>query len=266
MNHQPISPKKAIAIIGLGFALLVAVISAVYWFTSSQDNPEGDSLVIKNLSDYTKGKPTDKDTLNHIEHMLHMTVNLNVKEPVGDKSIDDILVRDGTFSQEYNEEKTIHTVKFIVDIESLKQSYDVSYQWSSANKYSAELDEWGTVVKCLPVEKLIYGDFSCKDMFSEMQAVTNDPLLEKVLPYEGDFYTIRHYVGDDGAPVISVQIMMNTSGERTKKQFAMYKKEAQNWLTSQGVKIDDYLIIYRNLSNDIVVDESDDGSPEGEGR
>jgi len=256
MNDQnQVNSKKKLLVIALSFVLLVIIVSAVYWYVNGRNNPEGDSLVIKNLGTYTQGKPSNKDTLNYIEHALYTTVNLNVDEPVKDKSIQDVMVRDGSFSQEYHNDKSIHTVKFIVDIESLKQSYDVSYQWSDTDKYSPNLDEWGTAVRCLPKDKLIYKDFDCKDMFSEMSTTADDPVLAKILPYEGNFYAIRYYSGDkEGNTIISVQIMTNTTGERTKKQFDIYKKEAQDWLISQGVNLNDYVLIYRNLSNDIVVD------------
>jgi len=254
-NQNQVNPQKKLLIITLSFVLLVILASAVYWYISSRNNPEGDSLVIKNLDSYTQGKPSNKDTLNYIEHMLYTTVNLNLNKPVKDKSIEDVMVRDGSFSQEYNQSKSVHTVKFIVDIQSLKQSYDVSYQWSANNKYSSGLDEWGTTVKCLPKDKLIYKDFKCRDMFSEMSTTADDPMLAKILPYEGDFYTIRYYSGDKaGNTIISIQIMITPTGERTKKQFDIYKKEAQDWLVSSGVNLDNYVLIYRNLSNDIVID------------
>lgn len=244
--------KKTIAI-AVSLILLFIVVPIVYWFISSQKNPEGDSLKIKNLSSYTQGKPFNKDVLNYIEHNLFTTVNLNQKTPVKDKSVEDVLVREGSFSQDVDETTGIHTVKFIVDIESLKQSYDVSYQWSDRNKYSTDLDEWGTLVRCLPVDKLIYGDFKCRDMFTDMAKTDDDPLLEKVLPYEGDFYTIRHYEGEEST-VISVQIMITPTGERTQKQFDIYKQEAKDWLVSQGVDLHDYIVIFRNLNNDVVPD------------
>jgi hypothetical protein len=212
-------------------------------------------LRIKNLSTYTQGKPSNKNTVNYIEHAIFTTVNLNLDTPIQNKSIEDVLIRDGSFSQEYNNEKTIHTIKFIIDSESLKQSYDVSYQWADNDRYSLDLDEWGTTVRCLPKDKLIYKDFNCKDMFSEMSTTADDPTLAKILPYRGDFYTIRYYAGDKkDSTVISIQIMINTTGERTKKQFDVYKKEALNWLVLEGVDLDNYELVYRNLSNDIIID------------
>lgn len=256
MNTQrQVNPKKRLFIIVISFVLLVVGVSAFYWFINGRGNPEGDSLIIKNLGTYTQGKPSNKDTLNYIEHALFTTVNLNTNPPVKDKSVEDVMVRDGSFSQSYDKEKSIHTVKFIVDSESLRQSYDVSYQWSDRSKYSPDLDEWGTTVRCLPKDKVRYKDFTCRDMFSEMATTADDPLLAKILPYKGDFYAIRYYTGDKAGTVISIQIMINTTGERTKKQFGMYKKEAENWLVSQGVDLNNYTLMYRNLNNDIVIEE-----------
>lgn len=254
-NQNQIIFNKKFFILAASFILLVIIVSFVFWYVNGRNNPEGDSLVIKNLSSHTQGKPQNKDRLNYIEHSLYTTVNLNLSKPVKDKSIEDVLVRDKSFSQTYDDKTHIHTVKFIVDIASLKQSYDVSYQWPDGDTYASNLDEWGTTVRCLPADKVIYKDFSCKDMFSEMSTTADDPLLAKVLPYEGDFYTIRYYTGERKEnTVIAVQIMITPTGERTKKQFDIYKQEAQNWLTSQGVDLTKYVLVYRNLNNDIVLD------------
>jgi len=253
-KQSGMSPKKAILIISVSFIALVGILSAVYmYFNNNSTNSHGEYLDIENIDEYTQGKPSDEDTLDYIKHALFTTVNLNTDQPVESRSITDIVVREGSFSQKYDEDRSIHTVEFIVDIESLKQSYRASYQWSDENRYSEHIDEWGTAVRCLPVDELIYGDFDCRDLFTEMSSVNGDSKLESILPHRSEFYTIRSYPGEgDGHAVISIQIMSNNNSERTQKRFNTYKKEATDWLESQDIELDTYTIEYRNFSNRIV--------------
>ena len=236
--------------IGIGmFLFVVAVASVIYLANREPDEPDGSYFDIANIDEYTEGQPTDKERLNYIKQALYAVINMNLSEPVPSNSVFDINIRDGSFTQQYDEEKDVHTVDFIVDIESLKQSYNASYQWSDTNKYSENIDEWGTVVKCLPEDKLIYGDFDCKDMFTQMEN-SSDKKLDAILPYNGTNYRITHYTNNEN-PVINVRIMLNNNPQ-TKKFFNNYRKEANSWLRSHDVAISDYTITYRDLSNTIV--------------
>ena len=71
---------------------------------------------------------------------------------------------------------------FILDIKSLKQSYDVSYGWTDTlDASNNSLTENISYVKCLPDNKLIYGDFNCVD-FDSVIDTPSDPII-KHLPY-----------------------------------------------------------------------------------
>lgn len=236
---------KALAI----FVLIIILISIIYIFMMNNNgNRYGDQLTIANLDEYTKDKPTDKDAIDHIQFALLQTINSNLNKPVGNNSIDDILIRSGSFKQSKEEKTGIHSVEFIVDSESLKQSYMITYQW--ADNENVDLPEWGTAVKCLPEDKIIYKDFKCKDMFKEMSE-NIDESLSKVLPYNGDYYRISQYPDGDNTN-ISIQIMINNNSTRTKERFEEYKEDALEWLKSNGVNVDKYRIDYRNLSNDLI--------------
>ncbi|OYX39163.1 hypothetical protein B7Z00_00965 [Candidatus Saccharibacteria bacterium 32-50-10] len=238
--------KKLILLIS-AVILVIFIGASIYLYFQQQKNPYGDELTIANLDEYTNDKPA---ILKAIRHNLFNLVNRNLETPVESNSVNDVLIRDGTYSQKFNDKTNIHSATFIVDIESLKHSYDISYEWKGDGSISKDFDEWGTFVKCLPKDKLIYGDFNCKDMFSDLTGPV-DPLIKEILPYENSFYTIRYFI-EGNKTIISVQIMVNNNSSRTEKRFENYKLQAQEWLKEKGVNLSDYLIQYRNLQNNIV--------------
>lgn len=231
------------------FVLIVITSIVLYIFlTVDNGNKFGDQLTIANLEEYTKNKPSDKETIDHISFALLQTVNDNLDNKVSNNSVKDILIRDGSFKQS-KDEKGIHSVEFIVDSKSLEQSYFITYQW--ADDKSVEVPEWGTAVKCLPSDKeVIFKDFKCKDMFSSMSS-NLDSDLEKILPYNGDFFRITQYPDGDYV-AISIQIMVNNNSSRTQARFDTHKKEAIKWLTDNKIELGKYRIDFRNLTNNIV--------------
>ena len=112
--------------IGIGWLLIIAVY--LYISTRSAYN---NHLEIANLAEYTNGKPSDKKTLDYIKYDLYRVVNKSTNKAKANDSVKDIMIRKGSFSQTKNDKKGTHTVSFIVDIASLKQSYSVSYQWTN---------------------------------------------------------------------------------------------------------------------------------------
>lgn len=232
--------KKAILIIGSMLLVIILTVGVLYAMNADK-NKYGDDLEIKNLDTYTEGKPTSKDSIDYIKYDLLRTVNKNVKTPVTSNSVKDIIIRDDTFSQSYNEEKGVYTVNFIVDIKSLSQSYDVSYQWSNSGEKD-KLTEGVTAVKCLPVDKLIYGEFDCKDMFTELSAPT-DPILAH-LPYSSLDFKVTY--DPNVTKTLNATIYTTAADERTDPGVAIeqYKKNVKEWVASTGVNANEYKINY----------------------
>lgn len=233
----------SLVLIVVGFAVFIL------FFNKANGNRYGEELTIANLGEYTKGHPRDKRSLEYIEHELFKTVNLNVSSPVTDNSIEDVRVRAGSFTQTLGDSTKVYTVSFIVDIQSLKQSYDVSYQWDASDSGNTEkLDEWGTVVKCLPKEKLLYGDFSCKDMFTELQGDT-DSILNN-LPHSTLDYNLTVAQGTPGVEnqklALDAELLLSAADVRSGRDAAIaaYTQEVRDYITSLGLNPDSYTINY----------------------
>lgn len=242
MQNQLISKQK-LFIIGIGLLLLIAVVVFLK-VQESQKNSFGDEIEITNLKDETsKSKePSEKMAIDYVQYALLGAVNMNVEKPIEDKQIKDAQIRSGTFNQTYSKEHNVYTVTFIVDIESLQQSYQASYQWAKDKKSKYSLDEWGSNVRCLPQSKLIYEDFKCKDMFTEMGG--EEESIIKHLPHSTLSYRIT--LGPSMPYVLNIVISTNAADERgdAKAAIEKYKNQANEWIRSVGFDPQDYTINY----------------------
>lgn len=215
----------------------------IYSSIQSSKNPYGESAEIGNLSDFTKGKPVDSNTLNLIKASLYRTIKLNSPDSSPEK-VTDIFVRDGSFSQEYTKEKKLHSVDFIVDIASLQQSYNISYQWVDSKDSAIYEDEYGTVVRCLKDDKVIYKDFKCKDVFTEMDRISklgmpNDPIL-KHLPYSTTSYKVAF---NFERKTLDMKVYLSAADVRSGKEVEIidkYKSEVRDWIISKKLDPKNY--------------------------
>ena len=139
----------------------------------TQSNQYDSWLRVSNLSDYTSKTNKNKDAIDYMEYDLHKTVLMNLRGDLKTNGVKDFVVREGTFSEE-SDGNGIYTVEFITDSETLKQSYAIFYQWVDStdeevvSNLSSEMQHWRTAVNCLPESKLIYDDFHCVDMNTEL--------------------------------------------------------------------------------------------------
>lgn len=78
-----------------------------------------------------------------------------------DKSIlKDVVVRENTYSENTDQDSKITTADFLIDIESLKLTYDVSIQWTK----SESLPD-GIIIDCPPISDMKYPETFCQGMY-----------------------------------------------------------------------------------------------------
>ena len=241
MNQFAALDKKAKAALSVIIILLIASISFLVYRFFYPSNPFGDAVTIKNLSELTRGKPSDRRTVQYIENDLLKTINQNLKQPIAGKDVTDLTIRQNSFSQKYDDKNGVHTVRFIVDSAKLQQSYKVSYQWAQNHNNQTNVDEWGTVVSCPDQADVIYKNFKCHDMFSETHG-ENDPILQ-FLPKETLSYKITY---DGQSNTLKARIETNGADERGDPAAAVegYKKEINDWIKSVGLDPAKYKIEY----------------------
>lgn len=242
--QQQYSVKRIIIMALLAFTVISVVISLFSYFAAQKSQYAGEELQIANLGEFTRGKPSDKQTVDYIKHSLFLIVNINAKSPVASNSIDDILVRDGTFTQTYSKETDVHDVGFLVDIASIKQSYRLSYQWVTDVKNRDNTDQYGTMALCPSKEELRYGDFNCKELLSGEDVIEPDDPILQYLPHSDSNYQIT--LDPDLRKTLNVTLQTSAADERIDPDAAIasYRQAVRDWITSVGLDPGTYTINY----------------------
>lgn len=241
--QQPMSRKKAALLIGGVLVLVMAVVSLIFFLMQSDENQFGKFIRIQNYGQKVKNLPSDmRDSM---ESYLYNVVTMNVDDSVNASKIKDAYIRDKSNTQELNRQTSVYDGKFIVDIESIKQSYLVQYSYSERNT----IDVGGNpvVVSCLPEDQLIYGPFECTDLVSS-QTTENDVLLQ-YLPYENFSFKILPDAtqGEDLVLVVTLDISqadLKGNAQSKAQTVAMYKKQVTDWIKSKGADPSKYTFQY----------------------
>ena len=190
-------------------------------------------VTITNLSSFTNGKPQKAEVVKNIEEFLYDTAKLNANNISNHESA---LVREGTFLQE--EKWAVNYVSFIVDIDSIQQSFNVSYAWTD-NK-DAIVNEWDTYITCVDEKNKKYQNSSCTD-FRLLDYGTNDP-IDFILPYHKvEKFKISY---NNQTKTILVDLF-GCREEAIKDQ----KEEADLWLKNNIKGFKDYKIEYESCTH-----------------
>ena len=229
----------------IAFIVLVAVVLLVVSIAPLfHENPFGEQIAIDNFSKYYSDVPDS--TKDSVLAALFVIVNSNTAEGSEVQGAS-AKIRDGSAENNYDKNKDIHSGKFIVDIESMQQSYAGYFEWSK-DENNVNLSGYRTLFTCLNEDELIYGDFGCKDMFSDM-ITTKFPVIKKLpirVEYYSDNYSIYtyYYIGyelkDDGDLIIKITDYTGGNYEN-----ALEKMKAE------GVDLEKYTIEYNDESTSL---------------
>ena len=252
MQQNTISRKKAVLIIIAGLGGLVLVIGLISFLLKGDENQFGKFITIQNYSAKINNMPGS--VRDATESYLYNVVVMNVDESVNASKISDAKIREDSNTQDYS--RNVYTGSYIVDIESIKQSYGVTYTYSQDE---SELGGNPIVVSCLPKEDLIYGEFKCTDIVSKQEAPNQD--IMRYLPYENFSYKITPDAtqGDTLVLVVKFDIpQSDLKGNAASRAevIAMYKKEVTDWILSKGVDPDKYILQYNyDDAGNLIVEE-----------
>lgn len=230
--------KLIIPLVAFFFVSVALIILAVVWRgNQAPDN----QIVIENYTTYVKNIGSSER--GSIQENLFTTVNMNLEKPLETGKKTRAIIRDGSYEQSL--EDGIYTTNFIVDVESLKQSFSVINRYATKGSGVTGLDYTARIL-CLSKSKLIYDDFSCRDVVSSESGLSvSDPLLQ-YLPYSTLDYNVSSVVKDEKLVVV-VSILLSEADYRTGVDAAITQRKAEikKWFEKNGLSVDDYTFEYK---------------------
>ena len=253
------SRKKAAIILAVALLALVGLIWLVTTVTQKDTNQFGKFIRIQNYDD--KVENLSADMRDSMESYLYNIVVKNVDSSVNPSKISDAYIREDSNKQLYDNDTTVYNGSFIVDMESIKQSYFVQYGYSDSN--TKDVGGNPVVVSCLPKDQLKYGEFKCVD-FVSAQTSENDILLQ-YLPYKNFSFKLSPDATQGDTLVIVAKLdipqsdLMGDTASRA-SIVTMYKQEVIKWIESKGADPSKYIIQYNydDVGN-IIPEESEHG-------
>ena len=187
--------------IGVGITAVIFVILLIITLIQIfRPNPYGPGLRIDNLSDHVSDLSSDRK--KSMFAALYRIVQSNLSD---DASVpkSGAIIREGTADIVYNEITDVHSGSFIVDIEEIRQSYKIQYEWSS-NETNPNLSGYPMLASCLDQHLVIYKEFKCKDMFS----------ADNLNPYDAMSLRLPHHGETPSGVAVYLQLRKYLSGER----------------------------------------------------
>ena len=243
--------KKPLILVLLSVSGLV-LIGLILWLVFLQQNKNiyGDGVVIQNFDEKVKNIPKEiKDAIEANVYNI-LIKNDNSKDTINQTR--DIFIRDASNIQEHATSDDIYFGKFIIDSETLKQSYQVQYTYSPVRNNPRAAGD-AVIVSCLPEDQLKFGDFDCTDAISEQ--TNQDDILLQYLPYKGfSFWITPNAVEDEDALVLTVELHisqadLNGDTATRVKAVADYKDQVVRWIRSKGADPENYVINYNYLDD-----------------
>lgn len=219
--------KIGIAVI-LQVIVIVFIVACVQWAIQPETHVEV-------INENDTAIPDDRWA--GVKNEVWYLVKNNVAD-VSQSAIDDAVIREGTYEETTNNDIT--TATFLLDIDSLKQTYAITVSWSDKEVLSDYVK-----VDCPPQSKMKYPETVCYGMYN------NTYSLSLYLPYgvspddaEDDMAAPYYYItGDEDEKTINVMVSVCNVEK--------YKKEAMDYLESTPLNLEKYTINYETNNIDV---------------
>lgn len=233
--------QKRFVLVG-SFVLLVSLLvlmGVVVIIQNFTKNPFGSAITMAGYDQTIQTLP--KEYKDSFDAMLYKIVALNS----GDKKASG--VRDASIRVGSHKVKTAtdsrHAGLFIVDIPSLRQSYEVQYEYTS-NVRDNFTSGYPLLISCPKKDQLRYGDFQCKDIYSQ-KFETVDPITTQ-LPHETIDYVINSVVDENNDTSLVVTIYLSMADVSNPQQkVERVKADVMKWLQSKAIDPSVYEMRYQ---------------------
>lgn len=132
---------------------------------ANDDNASSDDIGVSQIeiTNHEQLESIPQEVQESMSGVLFRTV-LHNNPGISIATIGDVLVREGSFSETYYEQFSIHVGNYIVDIPNLRQSYGARSEWSN-DPDNAFFSGYPRVYFCLSEDQLIFGPFDCQNSF-----------------------------------------------------------------------------------------------------
>ncbi len=170
------------------FIVIIIVVVNLIFQPRSHVEIKNDNLI--------SGVPASEQT--YFKEQLWNIVSANYSN-VDRSVIDDAVIRDGSVSSEFDEATQIHSTSFIVDIDSLELTYNVTIQWSTKEQLPDTV-----MINCPPMNDMKYPGTICRGMYDSTYS------FDLYFPYYGDrefggeTYTAYEIDGDETTKTITI--------------------------------------------------------------
>lgn len=242
--------KKAIIIGSILFFVVLPIVATVVWFVAQRIAPDPNSGTRIAIANFDENVQNISDTRRKgILGAVWKIVKYNNPELADATAIKDAIIRTNSATQDEVTTGVQYSGDFIVDIESLKQSYGVRYAYST-DEYDTFDAGVPSLAYCLEKTNLKYGPFDCKDPLKGQVSV-GDSFLDN-LPYTGSLYTVSDGFRDaDNKRLIVVKLLLNSKNVST-DIVERRKTQAREWITAQAGSVDAYSVKFVDLfGNDV---------------
>jgi len=209
----------------------VAIVLAVVLMPKKNEG----GVVINGYDEIVENIP--RGETDRILSMLAYTLGLNTGRELPE--IRDIEIREGSYRQVLRD--GVYETEFMVDIESLEQSYKIMSYYSLSGVGA----DYSYQARCVFGDDLKYGEFKCKDRISEENGMPWADPAQYELPYFDTYYQIN--VGESTRDRIGIEIKINMAkpiSENNIRAGEMYKERGLEKIREMGFDPDDYSIRY----------------------
>ena len=192
-------------------------------------------IEIENGGEVTSAIPDEY--MENFKKTLWELISSNV-DNIDKNVIDDVVIRDGTYEEVIND--NVKSANFIIDIDSIKQTFAVSIGWSENSKDGPDNN---VSIECPPVDEMKYPETVCYGMYN------NTYSLDLYLPHtvypegsEDDGVTAPNYMitGDEGTKTLDIMVSVCDAEK--------FKKEALGYLNTVPIDFSNYTINYETNS------------------
>lgn len=236
INNLSRNQKIVIVLVLQIFVILSIVVLLQNVFNSEKDHMVDASANNVNTA-IAEDVPNDLEV--SFEKTLWNVLSMNVDGL--DENKVDYTVREGSY--EFNDSDGASSATFLVDIDSLKQTYAVSIAWSGDNRKGSMPPD--ILINCPPLNQMKYPETVCQGMYN------NTYSMDLYFPYDGydaDGNTVWIIEGDDATKTITI--------ESSVCDLEKYNAEALDYIKKNTPYFNnpDYQIVYETNIIDVACD------------